>query len=130
MIADAAKTHLSEESVIKAIPTATPISPAIKLTSRSILLMIIRIRSESVRFTPHTKRDRADNADIIQAMVTNDREIRILLHANVRISTEHPNGRSVHSVPSDKLLSSHVITCHKPTNHFLLPNSLDPLKHI
>ncbi len=81
MIADAAKSYLSEESVTKAIPTATPISPAIKHTSRSILLRIIRIRSESVYFTPHAKRDRADNLDIMQAMVTNARETSILLHA-------------------------------------------------
>jgi hypothetical protein len=71
MIADAATLYLIEESVMKAIPAATPIRPAIQLTSGRILLMIIRIRFGSVCFTPHTKRDRADNPDIIQAMVTN-----------------------------------------------------------
>jgi hypothetical protein len=96
MIADAAKSYLSEESVTKAIPAATPISPAIKLTSRSILLRIIGVRSESVRFTRYTKRNAADNGDIIQAMVTNARETSILLHAvrNSGVSLEHVNWKS------------------------------------
>ncbi len=128
IIADAANPYSNGELVTKATPTATPISPAIKLTIRRILLMIIRTWSESLRITPHTKRHRADNADIIQAIVTNARETIILLHEGriAGVASEHVDTKLSQKVIPP--IGAHPY--HKPMVDFLSPISLDPLKHI
>ncbi len=111
----------------KTIPTTTPITPATKDRIGRILLIIITIRFKSVRITANAKRHRADNADIILAIIINARDTIILLHKVKKkgISWKHVDGKFTHNVMP--LFESHL--CHRPTIDVPKTIVLVPLKH-
>jgi len=114
--------------MIKAIPTLRPINPATKDTIGRILLIIDTIRFKSVRVIIQAKRHRADNADRMQAIVTNARATIILLHTGrfSNVSCEHVSGKFSHNITP--LTKSQLP--HRPTVNFPHSAVTDPLKHI
>jgi hypothetical protein len=81
-----------------------------------------------VRIIAHANRHRADNADIIQAIVVNARDTIILLHAGrlLGVSCKHVNGNFEHFFMP--LLDPHVL--HRPMVNFVDSLVFDPLKHM
>jgi hypothetical protein len=126
MIADTAILYPEAVSVTKARPRATPISPAIKLNNRNVLVRRSIPRFESPRIVPHTKSARAHKPDIIQAAVTNALATGIFLHAVDINGRLHLNGTSAHMGGSGQMLGLHVF--HKPKFDSMSPVASCPLE--